>query len=281
MGESMEIRLGYIGNSKLLKNCSTDKTVSVSALDKIESVNKKILKLKKVAKSNILNTLKVLENNKSLGIKIYGLSPKLFPLPNYPGVEYFRYIDLLKNELTLVGNFIKENDFRVNVHLEGTIMLNALSEKLYQDALKNIQYQNVVLNSMGLDDKYKIVVNLGGAYANKHEAVERFKITFNELNESIRKRIVLNNVDNTIDVNTTLNICKEFSIPYYLNSNLSGINMSMLESCIKSWEGTNLPALMGLRSGSNLVTLTKLNKNIDVLLNTTEKDRGIMIFREK
>ena len=110
MGESMGIRLGYIGNNKSLQNCSTDKTVSVAALDKLESVDKKIAKLKKVARSNILNTLKVLENNKSLGIKIYGLSPKLFPLPNYPEVEYFRYIDLLKPELLKLGEYIKAND---------------------------------------------------------------------------------------------------------------------------------------------------------------------------
>ena len=54
----MEIRLGYIGNSKILSNCSTDRTVSVLALNNIESADKKIAKLRKVAKSNILNTLK-------------------------------------------------------------------------------------------------------------------------------------------------------------------------------------------------------------------------------
>ena len=116
------------------------------------------------------------------------------------------------------------------------------------------------------DERYKIIVNLGGAYANKQDAIERFKITFNELDESIRKRIVLNNVDNTIDVNTTLNICKEFAIPYYLNPNLTGINMHIVENCIKSWENTDLPALLGLRSESNLVKLAKLDKNIDVII---------------
>ena len=59
----MGIRLGYIGNSKILSNCSTDRTVSVLALNNIESTDKKINKLRKVAKSNILNTLRVLQNN--------------------------------------------------------------------------------------------------------------------------------------------------------------------------------------------------------------------------
>jgi UV DNA damage endonuclease len=262
----MEIRLGYIGNNKEVNNFSTDKTVSVLALNKLESNEKKISKLKKVAKSNILNTLKVLEYNKSLGIKIYGLSPKLFPLPNYPEVEYFRYIDLLKSELLKLGEYIKANDFRANIHVEGTIMLNAMSEKLYQDAVKNIQYQNVVLNAMGLDEKAKIIVNLGGAYNNREDAIGRFKVTFKELDEALKKRIVLNNVDNTIDVNTTLNICNEFSIPYYLNPNINNVNERIIDRYIKSWEGTDLPALLGLRNEDNLVKLEGLDKSIDVLI---------------
>lgn len=281
MGEDMGIRLGYIGNSKILSNCSTDRTVSVLALNNIESTDKKINKLKKVAKSNILNTLKVLQNNEKLGIKIYGLSPRLFPLANYPDAEYFRYIDTLKTELNELGEYIRQNDFRVNIHLEGTIMLNALSDKLYQDALKNIQYQNVLLNSLGLDEKAKIIVNLGGAYTNKNDAIERFKITFSDLDEAIRKRIVLNNSDNSIDVDSTLKVCEEFSIPYYLNANAGGIDKKLIDKCTKSWKRTDLPVLLGLSSNGSLVKIAGLNKNLDVILNTAEKDKDILKMTKK
>lgn len=276
----MGIRLGYVGNSKVIPSCSTDRTVSVLALNKLESNDEKIKKLRKVAKSNILNTLRVLQNNEKLGIKLYGISPRLFPLANYPEVEYFRYIDTLKTELNLLGRYIKQNDFRVNVHVEGTIMLNALSEKLYEDAIKNIEYQNVVLNSLGLDENAKIIVNLGGAYINKSESIERFRITFADLNESIKKRIVLNNSDNSIDVETTLKVCEEFSIPYYLNGSLNSISKSLMDKCAKSWEKTDLPALLGLTSSGNLLEISGENRNLDIILNTAEKDKDIMKLKE-
>ncbi len=276
----MGIRLGYVGNSKVIPSCSTDRTVSVLALNKLESNDEKIKKLRKVAKSNILNTLRVLQNNEKLGIKLYGISPRLFPLANYPEVEYFRYIDTLKTELNLLGGYIKQNDFRVNVHVEGTIMLNALSEKLYEDAIKNIEYQNVVLNSLGLDENAKIIVNLGGAYINKSESIERFRITFADLNESIKKRIVLNNSDNSIDVETTLKVCEEFSIPYYLNGSLNSISKSLMDKCAKSWEKTDLPALLGLTSSGNLLEISGENRNLDIILNTAEKDKDIMKLKE-
>lgn len=276
----MGIRLGYIGNSKVIPSCSTDRTVSVLALNKLESNDEKIKKLRKVAKSNILNTLRVLQNNKKLGIKLYGISPRLFPLANYPEVEYFRYIDTLKTELNLLGGYIKQNDFRVNVHVEGTIMLNALSEKLYEDAIKNIEYQNVMLNSLGLDENAKIIVNLGGAYINKSESIERFRITFADLNESIKKRIVLNNSDNSIDVETTLKVCEEFSIPYYLNGSLNSISKSLMDKCTKSWEKTDLPALFGLTSSGNLLEISGENRNLDIILNTAEKDKDIIKYKK-
>ncbi len=272
----MEIRLGYIGNSKIVRNCSTDSTVSVLALNKIESNEKKVAKLRKVAKSNILNTFRVLENNEKLGIKVYGISPRLFPLANYPDVEYFRYIDTLKDELNMLGEYIKQNDFRVNVHVEGTIMLNALSEKLCKDAIENIKYQNVMLNSLGLDEKAKIIVNLGGAYINKNDSIERFKITFSELEEPLKKRIVLNNSDNSIDVETTLKVCEEFSIPYYLNGNVKGISKSLMDKCARSWENTDLPALMGFSTSGNLLEVSGMGRNLDVILNTVEKDKDIL-----
>ena len=53
MGEIMDIRFGYTGNSKILKDCSTNKTVSVSVLNKETDEQKKLNKLKKVAKDNI------------------------------------------------------------------------------------------------------------------------------------------------------------------------------------------------------------------------------------
>ena len=64
-----------------------------------------------------------------MGIKVYGLSPKLFPLANYPELEYFNYIDSLKAELIKVGDFIKENNFRVNIFLENTIILKGHIKK--------------------------------------------------------------------------------------------------------------------------------------------------------
>jgi len=279
MGEIMDIRLGYVGNSKILKNCSTNKTVSVSVLNKETDNNKKINKLKKVAKDNILNTLKILESNKALGINVYGLSPKLFPLANYPDLEYFNYIDKLKEELLTLGNYIKENNIRVNIHLENTIIINSMSDKVLQDAIKDIKYQNVVLNAMGLDDKYKVIINVGGAYRNKEEAVERFYETIVNLDEALKRRIVLKNEDNSIPINAMVKICNEFSIPFFVNIDDKNINSEIIDKSIESWEKEDMPALFGLRADSGIAKLSGFT-GIDVVLGGAEKDFDVLKISE-
>ena len=276
LGENMDdIRFGFLGNSKILKNCSTNKTVSVETLNKESDAKKKINKLRKVAKDNILNTSKILESNMALGINVYGLSPKLFPLANYPDLEYFRYIDSLKKELLELGNYIKENDLRVNIFLENTIIINSMSEKVLQDAIKDLKYQNVLLNYMGLDSKYKLVINVGGAYVNKLDAIERFRESLVNLEEPLRKRIVLKNEDSSIEADMMLKICNEFSIPFFLNIDDKNINSDIIKRSIKSWKNQDIPALMGLRANSGIMKLSGMG-GIDVMLNNSEKEINIL-----
>ena len=276
LGEIMSIRLGYAGNSKILKGCSANKTVSVDILNKETDINKKISKLKKVAKDNILNTLKILENNKALGIKVYGISPKLFPLANYPDMEYFRYIGLLRSELLTLGDFIKENDIRANIHLENTIIINSMSDKIYNDAIKDIKYQNVLLNYMGLDEKYKVIINVGGAYINKSDAVDRFYDTLSNLEEPLKKRMALKNDDNSIAIKTMLNICNEFSIPFFMNIDDNYIDSEIIKKGIESWKKEDMRALFGIRANSGLSKLSGINEGVDVILGHTEKELNIL-----
>lgn len=275
----MDVRLGYIGNSKILKNCPTSKTVSVSVLSKEENNSKKIAKLRKVAKENLLNTLKILQNNKELGIDVYGMSPKIFPLANYPELEYYKYIDTLKKELLEIGNFIKENNFRVNIFMENSIIINSMSDKVLKDAINEIKYQNVLLNSMGLDEKYKVVVNFGGAYINKADAIERFYDTLNGLDEAIKKRLALKNEDNSINSDVMYNICNDFSIPFYLNVDDKNVNSDIIKKSINSWNNQDLRGLLGIRSDSGIVNLGKLNEEVDVILQSNDKDVNIMSLK--
>lgn len=255
----MELRLGYVGNSVFVENCPVNKTVSVMALNKLPTYEKKIQKLIKVARENLNNTLRILESNKSLGIEVYGISPKLFPLPNYPDLEYFNYIDDLKPELEAVGNFLKENQVRANIHLETGFILASLSEKVFIDAMKELKYQNAVLEYMGLDETYKIVVNIGGMYFQRNGSFERLSEIFEKLDARLRRRLVIENEDRSISTERLLQLCKKFSIPFFMDA-AQQVDEGTLTKAYESWKNSNVPPLLGFANGLNQLKERKMDE---------------------
>ena len=127
---------------------------------------------------------------------------------------------------------------------------------------------------MGLDDKYKIIINVGGADINKADAISRFHETLVNLEEPLKKRLALKNEDNSIPVNTMFKICNEFSIPFFLNID-NNINSEVINKSIKSWENEDIPALFGLRANSGLAKLSGIS-GVDVILGNAEKELNIL-----
>jgi len=265
----MELRLGYVGNSVFVENCPVNKTVSVMALNKLPTYEKKIQKLIKVARENLNNTLRILESNKSLGIEVYGISPKLFPLPNYPDLEYFNYIDDLKPELEAVGIFLKENQVRANIHLETGFILASLSEKVFMDAMKELKYQNAVLEYMGLDETYKIVVNIGGMYFQRNGSFERLAEIFEKLDARLRQRLVIENEDRSISTERLLQLCKKFSIPFFMDA-AQQVDEGTLTKAYESWKNSNVPPLLGFANGLNQLKERKMDELWNALNSSLE-----------
>lgn len=224
-----------------LEDCSPSKTVTVSVLDRIPEFTNKIKRLKKIARENLINTLRILKYNKANEIYVYRFSSKLFPLATYPGIEYYNYIDELAEELKEIGDFVKENNMRVSLHPDHFVLLNSLSKKVYQDSLKELSYQNDMFNRMGLDSKYKFVLHVGGVYSNKQDSLARFYTGFNDLPKEIKKRIILENDDKSFNATDVMGICKDLNIPmvfdiHHHNCNFDGNKVeNILGDIFNTW----------------------------------------------
>ena len=193
----MQIRLGYVAMSMNLENCSPSKTVTVASLSKIPE-ERRIYRLKKIAAENIENTFRILKYNKAMGIDVYRFSSKIFPLATYPGLEFTKYLEELRPKLKEMGRFIKDNNMRVSSHPDHFVLLNSISKKVYLDSVKDLHYHRIFFETMGLDDKYKFVLHVGGLYGDKEKSIARFYDGFNSLDDSLKKRIMLEMMTNPL-----------------------------------------------------------------------------------
>jgi len=287
-----------------LVDCSPSKTVTVSVLDKIPEFTNKIKRLKKIAKENLNNTLRILKYNKANHIYVYRFSSKIFPLATYPGIEYTNYIDELNDELLEIGTFIKENNMRISSHPDHFVLLNSLSRKVYHDSLRELMYQNDMFNRMGLDDKYKFVLHVGGVYSNKEDSLKRFYTGFKEAPNEIKNRIILENDDKSFNATDVIKICKDLDIPmvfdvhhHYCNSDGNSIE-SILSNVFETWDGEYFPTKFHMSSPKNeknfrshadyidekefikFVEIAKgFDKDFDIMIEAKQKDEALKRIR--
>lgn len=201
-----------------LVDASPSGTVTFTSYSKLQDDTAKLYRLRKLANKNLENTLRILRYNKAYNINVYRLTSKLIPLATHPSTDNWDYASDFQSEFKLIGDFVKDNDFRISAHPDHFTLINSASAKVHEDALKDLDYHVKIYEAMGLEDyKYKLVMHVGGLYKDKIVSIQRFKDNFLELPDRIRKRIILENDDKSYTALDVLKICQELKIPMVLD----------------------------------------------------------------
>lgn len=298
----MILRLGYVAMTLNLKDCTPSGTVTYTLYKKLESEEAKKMRLSRVAKSNLNNTLRILKYNKALNIDVYRLTSKLIPLATHDELSNWDYQQDFKEQFLEIGNFIMKNDFRVSAHPDHFTLLNPKDEKVLEDSIKDLDYHIKLFEAMGLyHSKYKLVIHVGGVYANKTKSIDRFKENFTKLPDRIRRRIMLENDDKSYSANDVLNICEELKIPMVLdvhhhNCINNGENIEqMLPRIYDTWTGEDYPPKIhfsspksdkDFRSHADYINVDEFRmfmeiakrqqRDIDVMLEAKMKDNALI-----
>lgn len=240
----MIFRLGYVAMTMDLVDCSPSGSVTVTALNKLPDEEARLYRLRKTSRKNLENTLRILRYNKAYNINVYRLTSKLIPLATHPMIDGWDYASDFKNEFREIGDFIKENDFRISAHPDHYTLINSTSAKVLEDSIKDLDYHVKIYEAMGLADdyRYKLVMHIGGLYKDKKISIERFKENFIKLPDRIRNRITLENDDKSYTTADVLDICKDLNIPmvvdiHHHNCVNNGENLQdMLGSIFGTWK---------------------------------------------
>jgi UV damage endonuclease UvdE len=214
----MHFRLGYVAMTMDLVDCSPSGTVTYSAYSKLSDDTARMYRLRKITAKNLENTLRILRFNKAMNIKVFRLTSKLVPLATHPETAGWDYTGDFKKEFSEIGNFIKENEFRISAHPDHFTLINSSSEVVLKASIADLDYHVRAFEAMGLEDfSYKLVIHVGGLYKDKITSIERFKENFYKLPDRIRKRIILENDDKSYTAADVLAMCKDLNIPMVLD----------------------------------------------------------------
>jgi len=193
--------------------------------------NYSTLRLKETIKNNLKCLQEILDYNKKYGVLFFRITSDLIPFASHKVMD-FRWQNHFKSQFIKIGNFIKENQMRITMHPGQNTVLNSIDEGVFRRSLKEVEYHVEVLDLMKLDSTGKIQVHVGGKYGNKKESLNRFIERYNEYDEEIKNRLVIENDDKSYNLHDCMNIHNETGIPvifdiYHHQCNNSGESMEI------------------------------------------------------
>lgn len=162
--------------------------------------------------SNLRVLRNILEWNVEHGILYYRISSGTIPLASHP-VMTFDWKTYFADELREIGAFINRHGMRTNVHPGQYTLINSPRPEVVQASILELQYHADLMDLMGLDDTHKIQLHTGGVYGDKPASTDRFVEVYSTLDDSIRRRLVIENEERHYTLADNLRIHERTGIP--------------------------------------------------------------------
>ena len=291
----MKIRLGYVAISKALENTTTSSTITYTNFEK---ENKPYDKLYKIINNNLNSLIEILNYNIKNNLHFYRLTSKLIPLATHEEVNY-NYIIPFKNKFLQIGNLIKQNNLRIDLHPDQFAVLNSTNKTVVDNTFKILEYHYKILNALNIKDKI-IILHIGSNNFGKQNSIKRFINNFNKLPQHLKKCIAIENDDKIFTLNDCLYISDILKIPvvldyhHFLCNNTGEKIEEMIQKVFLSWKNKT-PKIHFSSPKSNLKKefrshndyinvdtfidfinkIKFINKNFDIMLEAKAKDDAL------
>ena len=171
-------------------------------------------KLDSVIKSNFESLEKILKYNITNDITFFRMTSELIPLANHPDVHY-DFINQYKDYYKKIGNIIKENNLRLDMHPSAYTVLNSINEDVVSSTINILEFYQKMYKCM--DIKSKVVLHVGSKVGGKRASIKRFIDNFNKLDKEVQKLIVVENDDKSFNIRNVLSLCEKLNIPMVLD----------------------------------------------------------------
>lgn len=205
----MKIRLGYACISTII-NATSSRTTTLTYYKKLDTKSKQN-KIDIIIKENLKSLKEIIIYNIKNNIHFFRITAKLIPLMDIVDIDLNKY----KNEFLELGNLIKKNNIKVDVHADEFCVLNSINENVVLNSIKILNNLKTTMDMFNVP--YNIIIHIGSKTNGIKESIKRFKNNFNLLNEDLKEKLIIENDDKNFNVYQTLKLCEDLNIPMCLD----------------------------------------------------------------
>lgn len=220
----MIVRFGYVAMSVHVSNASPSKTMTHANFSKLADREAALRKLERIASENLHNNLRLLRHNRAYDIQVFRFSSRLIPLLGHEALADWDPMPRLADEFAELGAYVREHGMRTSFHPDHFTVLSTPRQEVLASSAADLERHVRMLEAMGLDERAKCNIHVGGTYGNKEAAMERFRANVRALDDRIRRRLTFENDDKTYTAAETLLLCEELGVPMVLDIHHHEVN---------------------------------------------------------
>jgi UV DNA damage endonuclease len=173
-------------------------------------------RLKQTVKNNLYCLQRILQFNLEHRLFFFRISSDLIPFASHP-INKFNWQEYFQKEFEEIGEFITKNRMRISMHPDQFTLINSIKDDIFERSKNELKYNAQILDLLKLDTSAKIQIHVGGAYGDKEKSMARFVTRFGILDDSIIRRLIIENDDKIYNLNDCLKINAQTQIPILLD----------------------------------------------------------------
>ncbi len=203
-------------------------------------------KLTEVILHNLSSLEHMIDYNIKNGITLFRISSDLISFGSSK-VNELVWWEMFQSQFERIGRKIKDGNLRVSMHPGQYTVLNSPKTEVVENAILDLNYHTKVLDCLGVGQNHKIILHIGGIYGDKTSAKERFIRNYNRLDDSVKKRLVLENDDKSYHIGDLLDISRIINAPIVFDNLHNIVNpydsavseVQWIMECNKTWNETD------------------------------------------
>ena len=297
-------KLGYACINETLKA----QKISTNRGMKLDTYNKKgISYASELALLNIIDLEKVIQWNHKNDISFFRISSDIFPWNSKYNIEDLPDYNSIKKVLSRISIFVKENNHRITSHPGPFNLLASPNQDIVSKTILELENHSKVFDLLNLEKSpyNKINIHIGATYNDKKTAAARWCLNFNLLSENCKSRLTIENDDKesmySVDdlfylvfEKTGTPIVFDYHHHKFCTGGFSEENA--LIRAYSTWPKDIIPAVhyseskslelndpkIKLQAHSDYINgpINSYNKIIDVMIESKQKEKSLLLFRK-
>lgn len=199
-------------------------------------------RLLSLVSQNLTSLENMLDYNIHNGIRLYRISSDLIPFGSGAAAT-LPWEQLFSDRLSALREKISASGMRVSMHPGQYTVLNSPDADVVRRAVMDLAYHARVLDALAPGAEHKLVLHIGGKYGEPRAAARRFLQHCRDLDDAIRRRLVLENDGQIYPVSEVLDLALQAGAPVVYDNLHNALNPAdtaksdayWIDACAKTW----------------------------------------------